>query len=48
MKCEICEVSNTKDNPVTKDINPYDAEINDIEIEMWMCQSCYGDSMNDI
>ena len=48
MKCYNCGCSSTEENPVTKDPDPYQSEINDGEAEVWECANCRGDSAMDI
>ena len=48
MKCEICKRSSTKENPVTKDPDPYNSEINNDDTEVWECEECRDDSAMDI
>ena len=48
MKCSNCGCSNTKENPVYKDEDPYQAEINDDHTEIWECMECRDDSAGDI
>ncbi len=48
MKCCSCGCSSTKENPVTKDSDPYQSEINDDETEVWECANCRDDSAMDI
>lgn len=48
MKCISCGRSNTKNNPVIKDSDPYASEINDDETEVWECIECRQESANDI
>ena len=48
MICCQCGCSNTEKNPVTKEPDPYQQEINDDETEVWECASCREDSAMDI
>ncbi len=48
MKCEICGCGNTKENPVIKESDPYQSEINDDETEVWECEGCRHDSAMEI
>ncbi len=48
MKCIECGCSNTKENPVIKDPDPYASEIYGDETEVWKCANCREDSAGDI
>lgn len=48
MKCIICGRSSTKENPVTKEPDPYDSEVNGDETEVWECAECREESADEI
>ena len=48
MKCKICGCSNTEENPVTKDSDPYQEDVNNDNTEVWECANCREDSAGDI
>lgn len=48
MKCIKCGCSNTKENPVYKARDPYQAEINDDDTEVWECENCRQESTDSI
>ena len=48
MKCIVCGCSNTKENPVTKEPDLYQSEINGDDTEVWECEACRQDSAMDI
>jgi len=48
MKCIICGCSNTKENPVTKEPDPYKSEIHSDDTEVWECANCRDDSARGI
>ena len=48
MKCVICGKSNTKENLVTKDPDPYNEEINGDSTEVWECAHCRQESSGDV
>ena len=48
MKCVLCGCSTTKENPVYKDPDPYNSEINNDDTEVWECQDCRKESERDI
>ena len=48
MKCINCGCSDTPENPVTKAPDPYNAEINEDETEVWECENCRYESAQDI
>jgi len=43
-----CEDCGRKDETVQETICPYNAEINDIEVPMNLCDDCYQDRADDI
>ncbi len=45
MICDICG----KDRPdVNRVLDPYDADVNDVEIERDLCDDCYQERRDDI
>ncbi len=48
MKCEVCGDSNTKENPVSKDSDPYKEDVNNDNTEVWECKECRKKSAANI
>lgn len=48
MKCIICDCSNTKENPVTKEPDPYQEDVNNDDTEVWECGNCRLESAMEI
>ena len=45
MKCDSC---GKEDDTVHKTIDPYQADVNDTEVEYILCDECYRDRADDI
>ena len=48
MKCIHCGVSNSVENPVTFDVNPFEEEVNHNNSKDWECDKCREQSAQDI
>ncbi len=48
MKCSNCGCKNTKENPVTKETDPYQSDIYDDDTEVWECAECRYELGGDI
>ena len=48
MKCSCCGCNNTKENPVTKEPDPFALEIHGDDTEVWECAICRENSAMDI
>ena len=48
MKCIVCGCSNSVENPVTKDPDPYQSEIYDDNTDVWECVKCRQELRDEI
>lgn len=47
-KCYLCKCQDSKDNPVTWDVDPYDDDVNGDDTKHWICGECSYERSQEI